>query len=53
MSKSQAGEAGSSKSFIRKGALVKEGLLSLATKGVWSPNKGNVVLVYTDETSLD
>ncbi|MCY9005564.1 hypothetical protein [Peribacillus frigoritolerans] len=34
MSKSQAGEAGSSKSFIRKGPL------SLATKGGWSPNKG-------------
>ncbi len=29
VSKSQAGEAGSSRSFIRKGALVKEGLLSL------------------------
>ncbi|MCK2004687.1 hypothetical protein MZM54_25200 [[Brevibacterium] frigoritolerans] len=40
MSKSQAGEAGRSKSFIRKGALVKEGPLSLATKGGWSPNKG-------------
>ncbi|MGG4197830.1 hypothetical protein [Peribacillus frigoritolerans] len=53
MSKSQAGEAGSSKSFIRKGALVKEGLLSLATKGDGVRIKGSVVLVNTDGTSLD